>query len=375
MRPHPVAAAPGVLQRAAAVEVHMDATALARFKLSGNRGGTLDALTRATKIKLLRGTHAFSPSTVVRLAGPEFPVEAWATKDGTVVYYAGLLSVQRFHQYYSYLRQLGFEDKIEQYLDDDEAEEALPADMVSAALEPWADYLSKFPHVPVHLSIMPFSMIDAMGGHNGLQILSCERPFCIAYQATRDRSKQVLHLIVDIAWAHGEIAGLVVTALREEGIRPSAVNLHGICGSLTPAVGRDTMVVPSTQVVPASSGLAPVSLPHNQFSSAVPRGPDQPTVFHTGEHGHVYSLLEETPSTVGRLLDKGVHTLEMESYFLARAFAKHGMPGTFRMAFTVSDVVTSAHENMTVPAERSDASWRRRTARNQHVLNQFFPTL
>lgn len=75
------------------------------------------------------------------------------------------------------------------------------------------------------------------------------------------------------------------------------------------------------------------------------------------DHGHVTSVLQEDNASIRNLLEvKKIHTLEMEAYHVIKKLTEMGYSGTINMVFTVSDIITSPQENITNPAERTQAT-------------------
>lgn len=211
---------------------------------------------------------------------------------------------------------------------------------------------------PVGLSILPLSLVHPvlLEHRKRLKVLAQDLRF-VAFVV--DGSVQ---LAVEIAWANADLAGVLLDVLHERGVPLSAVNLHGICGSLDEKLGPGALVRPQGKVYPERGG-APLELRNRSTVEAAAEV----------AHGHVENVLHETPAQVEEFLRLGVRTVEMEAYHVLRRLHQRGFTGTVRMVFSVIDVVTSDKQNLTEASKsvKNDTTLKAKQDRNRLVLEDF----
>jgi hypothetical protein len=213
----------------------------------------------------------------------------------------------------------------------------------------------------INLSIMPLSIV--------FQIQKPEKYFCTDKGFPYPFATFVVlgqqHVVCDIKWANGVVVEHLIKAIAKNNITLVSANLHGICGSLTPALSRGTMVVPRGEIESLSpEHRAKVRIPSNEVT--IPGG-----IFVMG-HGHVTTIMQEDDVSLRKLLEESeIHTLEMEAYHFVKGLEDTGHTGKIKLVFTVSDVMTSPHENLGNPEPKNEGTFIARQKKNKVIIEAF----
>lgn len=142
------------------------------------------------------------------------------------------------------------------------------------------------------------------------------------------------HLLMSIMGTHGDLSGHVTAYVLQNQPHIVRVNLYGSTGSLTKELGLNSLVLPHKTIISIEADRpkpAPLQNLANLNAKQV-------------QHGNVSTLLREHQANIRWLQKKGVHTIDMEAYHMARAVNEatdKGKVVELRIVLRVSDIVTS----------------------------------
>lgn len=142
------------------------------------------------------------------------------------------------------------------------------------------------------------------------------------------------HLLMSIMGVHGDLSGHVTAYVLQNQPHIARVNLYGSTGSLTKQLGLNSLVLPHKTIISLEADRpepAPLQNLANLNAKQV-------------LHGNVSTLLREHQANINWLQEKGVYTIDMEAYHIARAVneaTNQGKVVELRIVLRVSDIVTS----------------------------------
>lgn len=287
-------------------------------------------------------------------AAADFPVRLFRV--GTSVHAVNLLGEGRLEELKSYLRAVGAPPV-----------EFAPETPTSVVQHLGASLrMSAWPK-SFHLSVMPISILNQVDLRSVVfRIDGRETRYPFAcLQVINQGAQPTNHIVCGIHWANGMVVEHLLQAIDVYGRQLESVNLHGICGSLTPALARGQMVAPLGSV----HSLSPehpeiVHIRHNDIRI-------HGATF-VMDHGHVTTILQETDENIMRLLhQQEIQTLEMEAYHLVKGMEATRYNGPVKIIFTISDIMTSPYENLNQPEVRDESTLLARKQRNKLVIEAF----
>jgi hypothetical protein len=323
-----------------------------------------DLLLGAPRVVIHRDVDAAIDSVRVLNEASDFPVKLHLD-DKNDVHAVKVLGAGRETELRSYLAMVGVTNVV---LANESATDV--REHLRAAL--------KMDHWPknIHLSIMPLSILRQLDyskvsnprgnpfDRYGYQILTvlAERQ---TKGPTDEREADQQHVVCDIVWANGAVVEHLLHAIHAKGIRLESANLHGICGALTWALRRGDMVVPRGRIESLS--------PEHRDGPFIPRNDVSiPGGTYVMDHGHVTTIMQEDDASLAFLLNEAeVHTVEMEAYHFVKGLEAMGHLGQIKIVFTVSDVMTSPHENLGNPEPKTSETFIARQRRNRVVMTAF----
>jgi hypothetical protein len=165
------------------------------------------------------------------------------------------------------------------------------------------------------------------------------------------------HMMISVTEVHGDLCYWMVRRVLQR-FPNAAINFQGTCGSVTDAVPKGSMVIPSSIVnlEPGMKFSAPVAVKNDASKGAIDAalGGDSPLIC-TGLHGNNCTMLQEYSEGIDQMKARGINTVDMESYFVAKAYQDGGGTGGLRIILQVADVASSKeHSQQSATRQRED---------------------